>query len=271
MTEPHPQGAGVILCIEKALSQSGVAREDAIRTGWIHPNINLENPDAGVDTNVLVGPKKEKLDVKVALSNSFGFGDNCLGVETTQATREKLENGLTKERKERKYAANTEETKSRLSKATTSRMSRWNHTKIFSDFGDEETDNGNSDDMDTKTFSGRHSLPNSKKSLHRSKRAGKSLPEDTYEQLDDEPLDLLDRQKTRLSLRSSDNMKRKLQSDDEPELDADGRLIIREDGTTLKRKPTEADMDARSQAGSNRSFQQPQLTTYNIVKLKVIV
>ncbi|GJV45364.1 RRP12-like protein [Tanacetum coccineum] len=159
----------------------------------------------------------------------------------------------TKERKERKYAANTEETKSRLSKATTSRMSRWNHTKIFSDFGDEETDNGNSDDMDTKTFSGRHTLPNSKKSLHRSKRAGKSLPEDTYEQLDDEPLDLLDRQKTRLSLRSSDNLKRKLQSDDEPELDADGRLIIREDGTTLKRTTTEADLDARSQAGSNRS------------------
>ncbi|PWA38645.1 keto acyl-acyl carrier protein synthase II [Artemisia annua] len=137
MTEPHPQGgcitsAGVILCIEKALSQSGVAREDvnyinahatstpagdlkeynallhcfgqnqelkvnstksmighllgaagaveavatvqAIRTGWVHPNINLENPDEGVDTKVLVGPKKEKLDVKVALSNSFGFG-----------------------------------------------------------------------------------------------------------------------------------------------------------------------------------------------------
>ncbi|XP_052621526.1 3-oxoacyl-[acyl-carrier-protein] synthase II, chloroplastic [Lactuca sativa] len=132
MTEPHPQGAGVILCIEKALSQAGVAREDvnyinahatstpagdlkeymallhcfgknqdlrvnstksmighllgaagaveavatiqAIRTGWIHPNINLDNPDEGVDTKVLVGPKKEKLEVKVALSNSFGFG-----------------------------------------------------------------------------------------------------------------------------------------------------------------------------------------------------
>ncbi|KAK4775400.1 hypothetical protein SAY86_010335 [Trapa natans] len=132
MTEPHPDGAGVILCIEKALAQSGVSRKDvnyinahatstpagdlkeyqalihcfgqnselrvnstksmighllgasgaveavsvvqAIRTGWVHPNINLENPDAGVDTNVLVGPKKEKLKVKVGLSNSFGFG-----------------------------------------------------------------------------------------------------------------------------------------------------------------------------------------------------
>ncbi|XP_010261746.1 PREDICTED: 3-oxoacyl-[acyl-carrier-protein] synthase II, chloroplastic-like [Nelumbo nucifera] len=132
MTEPHPDGAGVVLCIDKALAQSGVAREDvnyvnahatstqagdlkeyqalircfgqnpelrvnstksmighllgaagaveavatvqAIRTGWIHPNVNLENPDKGVDTSVLVGPKKERLDVKVALSNSFGFG-----------------------------------------------------------------------------------------------------------------------------------------------------------------------------------------------------
>uniref|UniRef100_L7VIK9 beta-ketoacyl-[acyl-carrier-protein] synthase I n=1 Tax=Carthamus tinctorius TaxID=4222 RepID=L7VIK9_CARTI len=132
MTEPHPQGIGVILCIEKALSQVGVSREDvnyinahatstpvgdvkeylaivhcfgqnqevrvnstksmighllgadgpvevvatvqAIRTGWIHPNIILENPEEGVDTELVVGPKKERLDVKVALFNSFGFG-----------------------------------------------------------------------------------------------------------------------------------------------------------------------------------------------------
>ncbi|KAI3761666.1 hypothetical protein L1987_52087 [Smallanthus sonchifolius] len=132
MTEPHPDGTGIVLCIEKALAQSGVAREDvnyinahatstqsgdlseyeaiircfgdnselkinstksmvghllgaagaveavatvkAIQTGWLHPNINLENPDVGVDKNVLVGAKKEKLNIKVALSNSFGFG-----------------------------------------------------------------------------------------------------------------------------------------------------------------------------------------------------
>ncbi|GKV17978.1 hypothetical protein SLEP1_g28418 [Rubroshorea leprosula] len=132
MTEPRPDGFGIILCIEKALAQSGISREDvnyinahatstpagdikefqallhcfgrnpelrvnstksmighllgaagaveavaavqAIRTGWVHPNINLENPDEEVDTNVLVGPKKERLDIKAALSNSFGFG-----------------------------------------------------------------------------------------------------------------------------------------------------------------------------------------------------
>ncbi|CAI9753707.1 unnamed protein product [Fraxinus pennsylvanica] len=132
MTEPRPDGTGIVLCIEKALAQAGVAREDvnyinahatstpsddlkeyeaiiccfgqntklrmnstksmvghllgaagaveavatvkAIQTRWIHPNINLEQPDEGMDTSILVGPKKEKLDIKVALSNSFGFG-----------------------------------------------------------------------------------------------------------------------------------------------------------------------------------------------------
>ncbi|KAK8950927.1 hypothetical protein KSP39_PZI003227 [Platanthera zijinensis] len=132
MTEPHPEGAGIILCIEKALSESGIAKEDvnyvnahatstlagdvkeyqalihcfgqnpelkvnstksmighllgaagaveavatiqAIRTGLVHPNVNLEKPDSNVDTGVLVGSKKERLNVKVALSNSFGFG-----------------------------------------------------------------------------------------------------------------------------------------------------------------------------------------------------
>ncbi|XP_075664197.1 3-oxoacyl-[acyl-carrier-protein] synthase II, chloroplastic-like [Castanea sativa] len=132
LTEHHPDGSGLALCIEKALAQSGVAKEDvnyvnaygsstprgdlkeyqtlircfgknpelrvnstksmtghllgasgaveavatvkAIQTGWVHPNINLENPDEGMDMNVLVGIKKEPLDIKVALSNSFGFG-----------------------------------------------------------------------------------------------------------------------------------------------------------------------------------------------------
>ncbi|KAH7547044.1 hypothetical protein FEM48_Zijuj01G0265400 [Ziziphus jujuba var. spinosa] len=132
VNEPHPDGASFALCIEKALAQSGVAREDvnyinahatstptgdlkeyralihcfgknpelkvnsaksmighllgasgsvdavatvkAIQTGMLHPNINLENPDEGVDMKVLVGHKRERLDIKVALSNSFGFG-----------------------------------------------------------------------------------------------------------------------------------------------------------------------------------------------------
>ncbi|XP_030490854.2 3-oxoacyl-[acyl-carrier-protein] synthase II, chloroplastic [Cannabis sativa] len=51
-----------------------VATVKAIQTGLVHPNINLDNPDEGVDMNVLVGKKKERLDIKVALSNSLAFG-----------------------------------------------------------------------------------------------------------------------------------------------------------------------------------------------------
>lgn len=132
MTEPHPEGRGITLCIEKALADAGVAREEinyvnahatstqagdlkeyeaivrcfrqnpqlrvnstksmtghligaaggieavasiqAIRTGWVHPNLNLENPEDTVDVGILVGSQKERCEVKVALSNSFGFG-----------------------------------------------------------------------------------------------------------------------------------------------------------------------------------------------------
>jgi 3-oxoacyl-[acyl-carrier-protein] synthase II len=51
-----------------------VASIQAIRTGWVHPNLNLENPEDIVDVGVLVGPQKERCEVNVALSNSFGFG-----------------------------------------------------------------------------------------------------------------------------------------------------------------------------------------------------
>jgi hypothetical protein len=46
----------------------------AIRTGWVHPNINIESPESELDMNVIVGSQKQRLDIKVALSNSFGFG-----------------------------------------------------------------------------------------------------------------------------------------------------------------------------------------------------
>jgi 3-oxoacyl-[acyl-carrier-protein] synthase II len=44
----------------------------AITDGIVHPTINLENPEEGLEFNVPT--KAEKLDVKVAISNSFGFG-----------------------------------------------------------------------------------------------------------------------------------------------------------------------------------------------------
>uniref|UniRef100_A0A803LVY2 RRP12-like protein n=1 Tax=Chenopodium quinoa TaxID=63459 RepID=A0A803LVY2_CHEQI len=134
-----------------------------------------------------------------------------------------------KERKERKLASNSE-TSSYLSRATTSRQSGWGHTKIFSDF-DEEFSDG--DDMDAGTSVGRRSRSSSKlkskapSSRSRKTRSGRSLLE---VDLEDEPLDLLDQRKTRLALRSGGNLKRKLDSEDEPEFDEDGRLIIREEG-----------------------------------------
>ncbi|CAK9159241.1 unnamed protein product [Ilex paraguariensis] len=164
-----------------------------------------------------------------------------------------------KERKERNHAANSEETRSHHSKATTTRLSRWNHTKIFSDFGEEETNSSDADFMDARTVSGRQSKVSSlfKASSLRSKRTrkvDKSLPGDVLDQLDDEPLDLLDQQKTRSVLRSSEHLKWKPESDDEPEIDSEGRLIIHEGGKKLKRERSpDPDSDGRSQASSQLS------------------
>lgn len=57
-----------------------VAAVQAIRTGWLHPNLNLDDPEPGVDLSVLVGRQKEQVDVDVVLSNSFGFGghNSCI-------------------------------------------------------------------------------------------------------------------------------------------------------------------------------------------------
>ncbi|KAL0338857.1 UNVERIFIED_CONTAM: RRP12-like protein [Sesamum angustifolium] len=172
-----------------------------------------------------------------------------------------------KERKERKQAAKSVEDRSILSRATTSRISRWNHTKIFSDFDDEQTMNSDGELVDEKSISSRQSkyssAVQSKASLLRSKKSrksAKSLQADSFDQLDDEPLDLLDRQKTRSALRSSQLVNRKSDSDEEPEMDAEGRLIIHEDGkrkrSDRKQKrevPSDTEGDGRSEAGSHLS------------------
>lgn len=80
-------------------------------------------------------------------------------------------------------------------------------------------------------------------------RYDKKFPEHLFDQLEDEPLDLLDRQKTRSALQSS-NTKRKKGLEEEPEIDSDGRLIIREDGELMTKKPAHPESDARSEAGS---------------------
>jgi ribosomal RNA-processing protein 12 len=81
--------------------------------------------------------------------------------------------------------------------------------------------------------------------------AAKNLPEHLFDQLEDEPLDLLDRQKTMLSLRSK-HLKRKVDLD-EPELDSEGRLIIRDGEEPGKETPSDPDLDAKSEAGNHLS------------------
>ncbi|KAL5572312.1 hypothetical protein UlMin_021909 [Ulmus minor] len=161
-----------------------------------------------------------------------------------------------KERKERKLSAPSEEARSQVSRATTSRQSRWNHTKIFSDFGDEEAEDSDAEYMDEKTVSGGQGKSltqfKSKASTLRS-RKGKNLPAHLFDQAEDEPLDLLDRHRTRSALRSQENLKRKKDSDDEMELDSDGRLVIHEGGKPKKEKPFRAESDTRSEAGSKLS------------------
>lgn len=49
-----------------------IATIKAITDGMVHPTINLENPEPGIDFHLPT--KAEKIDVKVAISNSFGFG-----------------------------------------------------------------------------------------------------------------------------------------------------------------------------------------------------
>ncbi|MED6156088.1 hypothetical protein PIB30_011550 [Stylosanthes scabra] len=154
------------------------------------------------------------------------------------------------ERKERKLGAKSEETRSHFSKATKSRQSVWNHTKIFSDF-DEESGGSDGEYLNAKTISGRGR--SAATSVRSNVRLKKNLPEHMSDESDDEPLDLLDRQRTRSALRS-EHLKRKSRSeDDEVELDSEGRLIIREEGKRRKEKPAEPEYDARSEPDSHLS------------------
>ena len=85
-------------------------------------------------------------------------------------------------------------------------------------------------------------------------KAAKRLPEDLFDQLEDEPLDLLDQHKTRSALRSTGHLKRKPGLEDEPEVDSEGRLIIREGGKPRREMPSNPDSDVRSQASSHMSM-----------------
>ncbi|KAM7530557.1 hypothetical protein LguiB_033967 [Lonicera macranthoides] len=60
-------------CLGAAGGLEAIASVKAITTGWLHPTINQFNPEPSVDFDT-VANKKQKHEVNVAISNSFGFG-----------------------------------------------------------------------------------------------------------------------------------------------------------------------------------------------------
>jgi 3-oxoacyl-(acyl-carrier-protein) synthase len=50
-----------------------IACVKTIETGWIHPTINYEYPDPVCDLDYVPNKARQK-NVRVAMSNSFGFG-----------------------------------------------------------------------------------------------------------------------------------------------------------------------------------------------------
>lgn len=62
-----------------------VATVQAIRTGKLHPTLNLATPAEGVDASLIVGAGAPlDMDVNVALSNSFGFGGHNSSIVFTK-------------------------------------------------------------------------------------------------------------------------------------------------------------------------------------------
>ncbi|MCH9626280.1 MAG: 3-oxoacyl-[acyl-carrier-protein] synthase 2 [Chlamydiales bacterium] len=61
-------------CLGAAGGIEAIATIMAIRTGKLHPTINLDNPEPGLGEIDPVAHVMQELAVQVALSNSFGFG-----------------------------------------------------------------------------------------------------------------------------------------------------------------------------------------------------
>ncbi|KAL4180812.1 hypothetical protein AMTRI_Chr12g234250 [Amborella trichopoda] len=147
-------------------------------------------------------------------------------------------------------------TKSVYSRASTARLSRWSHTNIFSDVGDE--DGGDSDDSlgaGTSTCRSKDaSVSFSRSSLVTSgqeKQTSDSLPGDLLDHGESVPLDLLDRQKTRSALRASQpHQLRPQEIDENIEIAPHGRLII----TTIKESKLNKQRDSDSDDQNNESL-----------------
>lgn len=61
-------------CLGAAGALEGIATIQAIRTGKLHPTINVDNPEPALEGIDIVPRQAISHKVKVALSNSFGFG-----------------------------------------------------------------------------------------------------------------------------------------------------------------------------------------------------
>lgn len=61
-------------CLGAAGGVEAIAVIKAIQTGMLHPTVNLDNPEDGLDGIDLVAHVAKPHKVKAALSNSFGFG-----------------------------------------------------------------------------------------------------------------------------------------------------------------------------------------------------
>jgi len=59
-------------CLGAAGGVEAIATIQAMRRGVVHPNLNLENPEEGLEFQIPT--KATELQIEVALSNSFGFG-----------------------------------------------------------------------------------------------------------------------------------------------------------------------------------------------------
>jgi ribosomal RNA-processing protein 12 len=146
----------------------------------------------------------------------------------------------TKERNEKKKISTdggeAAETKSLQSRATTARKSKWNHTDLFSD-DDEDDEYG---DMNGSTKASTIAKTRANKSESRKLRKSDKLmlPEDLMDIGDArEPLDLLDTRKTREVLRRPKSQQQKnIDSDDELEYTADGKMIVDESGDKIRDK-----------------------------------
>ncbi|KAJ3696083.1 hypothetical protein LUZ60_001460 [Juncus effusus] len=132
------------------------------------------------------------------------------------------------ERKERK-AKSADGSESLTSKTTMSRQSKWNHTRIFSDFGDSDEEEEN--------YNSRANSLRSTITRRRKPSGSKTLSEDfTDSPGGDDPLDLLDHQTARHALHNSSKRKsHQLEDSEDPEFDSDGRLVIRTDSKKPKK------------------------------------